>query len=131
MHDPTTLQPGAPPPKDTPVTAFGAGSPADDPMRNFGYTVSAYSVLWLILLGFWFLSWRRQAALDGRVRALEAALARAGREGAGEKKGLAVPSVAHVIFIPGALLVGSVIGYILGVKAGRAEEKRRQERRRR
>src|SRR5437870_1669498 len=37
-------------PKETPETAFGAGAPEQDPMRNFGYTVAAYSVLWCILL---------------------------------------------------------------------------------
>ncbi len=63
-------------PANTPITTFGGGASADDPMRNFGYTVAAYSVLWAILLGFVLLSWRRQAALDARLADLEAALAR-------------------------------------------------------
>jgi hypothetical protein len=63
-------------PTHTPITTFGGGVMADDPMRNFGYTVAAYSVLWAILLGFVVLSWRRQAALDARLAELEAALAR-------------------------------------------------------
>ncbi|MCU0656972.1 MAG: hypothetical protein MUF64_17470 [Polyangiaceae bacterium] len=72
MQNPTTL------PADTPVTAFATGVAKDDPMRNFGFTVAAYSVLWLVLLGFVFLGWRRQSALDARIAELEGALARKG-----------------------------------------------------
>jgi hypothetical protein len=67
-------------PKETPTTTFGTGAPEGDPMRNFGYTVAAYSVLWAVLLGFVLLSWRKQAALDARLAALEAALAKAGEK---------------------------------------------------
>ena len=70
---PTTTQPGQLP-KETPETAFGAGTAEQDPMRNFGYTVAAYSVLWFILIAFVALSWRRQAALDARLTELEGAL---------------------------------------------------------
>jgi len=68
-------------PKDTPSTAFATGPSKDDPMRNFGYTVAAYSVLWAVLLVFVFLGWRRQSAIDARIDELEAALARAGKGG--------------------------------------------------
>jgi proteasome assembly chaperone (PAC2) family protein len=35
----------------------------------------------------------------------------------------------HIIYIPGILLVGIAIGYVLGAKAARAEiERRRRER---
>jgi hypothetical protein len=61
-------------PKETPQTAFGAGSPSEDPMRNFGFTIAAYAVLWAVLIGFLILSWRRQAALDARLGELESAL---------------------------------------------------------
>jgi hypothetical protein len=61
-------------PADTPVTAFATGASKDDPMRNFGFTVAAYSVLWMVLLAFVFLGWRRQAALDARIADLEGAL---------------------------------------------------------
>lgn len=67
-------------PKNTPTTAFSSATGADDPMRNFGYTVAAYSVLWAVLLTFVFLGWRRQAAIDARMNDLEAALSRASRE---------------------------------------------------
>jgi hypothetical protein len=37
--------------------------------------------------------------------------------------------VEHVLYIPGILLVGLAIGYVLGARAARAEmERRRQER---
>ncbi len=46
-------------------------------MRNFGYTVAAYTVLWGILLGFVLMTWRRQAALSARLQAIETTLQRA------------------------------------------------------
>ncbi|MFO0709787.1 MAG: hypothetical protein U0353_08115 [Sandaracinus sp.] len=42
-----------------------------------------------------------------------------------------LPSLNHFLFIPGVLLVGLAIGYVLGAKAGRAEEQRRQKERKR
>jgi proteasome assembly chaperone (PAC2) family protein len=41
-----------------------------------------------------------------------------------------MPSVAHVVFIPGVLLIGMVIGYIMGSRAARDEIKRRKARQR-
>jgi hypothetical protein len=38
------------------------------------------------------------------------------------------PGPEHLIFIPGALLVGMVIGYILGARAAKAEIDRRRRR---
>jgi hypothetical protein len=40
--------------------------------------VEAYSALWIILLAFLLVSWRRQARIDARVDELEKALARSG-----------------------------------------------------
>lgn len=37
-------------------------------------------------------------------------------------------TIEHIIFIPGVLLIGMVIGYILGARAVRAELARRRER---
>lgn len=81
MNNDVTRPPTLPtqPPKDTPTTAFAGGLAAEDPMRNFGYTVAAYAVLWAILLVFVFLSWRRQAALEARLGELESALGRANK----------------------------------------------------
>lgn len=39
-----------------------------------------------------------------------------------------MPTPAHVIFIPGVLLVGLVLGYILGARAARAEIGRKKAR---
>ncbi|HTQ44469.1 MAG TPA: hypothetical protein VMI75_17025 [Polyangiaceae bacterium] len=38
------------------------------------------------------------------------------------------PGPEHLIFIPGILLVGIVIGYIMGARAARAELDRRRRR---
>lgn len=61
---------------ETPTPSFGTGTSGqiEEPMRNFGYTVAAYSVLWVILIGFVFLTHRRQKALDARLDELDRAL---------------------------------------------------------
>jgi hypothetical protein len=46
--------------------------------------VTAYLVMWAILLGFLLLSWRRQRAMDARIDELERALTRS--DGGSEKK---------------------------------------------
>ena len=38
------------------------------------------------------------------------------------------PGPEHFIFIPGILLVGMVVGYIMGARAARAELERRRRR---
>lgn len=38
------------------------------------------------------------------------------------------PGPEHFIFIPGVLLIGLVLGYILGVRAAKAEIDRRRRR---
>jgi hypothetical protein len=38
------------------------------------------------------------------------------------------PGPEHFIFIPGILLIGLVLGYILGARAARAEIERRRRR---
>ena len=38
-----------------------------------------------------------------------------------------MPSAAHVVFIPGVMLIGMVIGYILGARAAREEIERRRK----
>jgi hypothetical protein len=44
---------------------------------------------------------------------------------------MGLPTADHCFFIPGVLLVGIAIGYVLGARAARAEMKRRQEERKR
>lgn len=42
-----------------------------------------------------------------------------------------MPSATHVLYIPGVLLIGLVVGFLLGTRAARAVfEKRERERRR-
>jgi hypothetical protein len=41
---------------------------------------------------------------------------------------LNTPGPEHFIFIPGVLLIGIVLGYILGVRAAKAEIERRRRR---
>lgn len=42
-----------------------------------------------------------------------------------------MPSIAHVIYIPGILLVGIAIGFVLGARAAREEIARQQKQRKR
>jgi hypothetical protein len=42
-----------------------------------------------------------------------------------------MPTVEHVIFIPGVLLIGVFVGYMMGAKAVREEVRRKQEARKR
>lgn len=42
-----------------------------------------------------------------------------------------MPSIEHVIFIPGVFCIGLAVGYMLGGKAVREEIKRKQEARKR
>ncbi len=41
------------------------------------------------------------------------------------------PTVEHIVFIPGVLLVGVFIGYMMGARAVRDEIRRKQEARKR
>ena len=38
-----------------------------------------------------------------------------------------MPTVAHLIYIPGVLLVGIAIGFVIGARAARAEMERRRK----
>lgn len=41
-----------------------------------------------------------------------------------------MPTASHLVFIPGALLIGVWIGYWLGARSARAELERREKQRR-
>jgi CcmD family protein len=43
--------------------------------------VSAYIAMWALLLGFLFLTWRRQQRIEARLGELDRALSRSGPEG--------------------------------------------------
>jgi proteasome assembly chaperone (PAC2) family protein len=42
-----------------------------------------------------------------------------------------VPSIAHLLYIPGVLLVGIAIGFVMGARAARAELERKRKAQRR
>ncbi len=42
-----------------------------------------------------------------------------------------MPSAAHVLYIPGILLIGFALGFVYGAKAARAELERKQQKRKR
>ena len=42
-----------------------------------------------------------------------------------------MPTVAHLIYIPGVLLVGIALGFVMGARSARAELARRAKERRR
>ena len=88
----TSAPPGTsakPLPTETPKTAFGVAEGTDGadrgPMANFGFTVAAYSVLWVVLAVFLLSTWRKQQALDKRLGALESAIAKGPPRPAGGK----------------------------------------------
>lgn len=74
---------------DTPPAAAAAGTPGDrsttfQPVEGGAehrsgemLLVEAYSVLWLILMGWLVFQWRRQAAIGSRIDGLERAIDRA------------------------------------------------------
>ena len=42
-----------------------------------------------------------------------------------------MPSIAHIIYIPGILLIGLALGFLMGARAVRAELQRLEQERRR
>jgi hypothetical protein len=63
----------AEPPRQTEFRAVDAGS---ETMSGETLLVEAYAALWIILLGFVLVSWRRQSQIDARVNELERAVSR-------------------------------------------------------
>lgn len=41
-----------------------------------------------------------------------------------------MPTVAHILYIPGILLLGIAVGFVLGARGARAELERRKKQRR-
>lgn len=79
----TTPQPiaSAPTAEDR-SAAFSAVQSGNEMQSGEALLVEAYAAIWIILFAMIFFSWRRQRALDERVRTLEGALARARAEAA-------------------------------------------------
>jgi CcmD family protein len=59
-------------------TEFRAVEGGNEMVSGGTLLVEAYAALWLLLLGFLLISWRRQARIDARVDELEKAVARGG-----------------------------------------------------
>jgi hypothetical protein len=59
-------------------TEFRAVEGGSEMVSGGTLLVEAYAALWLILLGFLLVSWRRQSRIDARVAELERSMARPG-----------------------------------------------------
>jgi CcmD family protein len=81
-NDPANNGPAVPEGRSTEFRAVQGG-----PEMASGETllVEAYAAVWLILLAFVFVSWRRQSRIDARISELERALGAAARAGGSGK----------------------------------------------
>lgn len=59
------------------ATEFTAVTETGEHFNGYTLLVEAYAALWLILMGWLLLVWRKQATLSARVDGLENAIARA------------------------------------------------------
>jgi hypothetical protein len=75
--------PGTPLTPDDRSTEFVAVEGGDQTTSAEALLVSAYVIMWALLLGFVFLTWRRQQKMELRVIDLERALGHAERSGSG------------------------------------------------
>jgi len=68
-----------PPPQDR-ATTFQPVENAPEAHSGTTLLVEAYSVLWLILLGWIFMMWRKQSSVEARISGLEQAIDRASKK---------------------------------------------------
>jgi hypothetical protein len=66
---------------DARSTEFVAVTGGGETTSAAGLLIGAYLVMWALLLGFIFLSWRRQSRVDMRIVELEKALGAGGSKG--------------------------------------------------
>ena len=71
----TTASQTAPENRSTEFVAVQGGA---DTTSASTLLVSAYVVMWALLLGFLFLTWRRQQRIEARLEELDRALSRSG-----------------------------------------------------
>jgi hypothetical protein len=74
----SATQPAAAPEPGERSTEFRAVEGGTEMVSGGTLLVEAYAALWLILLAFLLVSWRRQARIDSRIDELEKAVARGG-----------------------------------------------------
>lgn len=70
----------APPPPQDRATTFQPVENAPEAHNGTTLLVEAYSVLWLILMGWIFMIWRKQSSVDARISGLEQAIDRASKK---------------------------------------------------
>jgi hypothetical protein len=63
------------------ATEFKAVEGTGEQFNGYTLLVEAYAAIWLILMGWLLLVWRRQVKLTARIAGLEDAIARAGKGG--------------------------------------------------
>ena len=66
---------------DARSTEFVAVTGGGETTSAAGLLIGAYLVMWALLLGFIFMSWRRQSRVDVRIAELEKSLATGGSKG--------------------------------------------------
>jgi CcmD family protein len=72
---------------------------------------TAYAIVWLVLIGYVFMLWRRLDRVEKELREVAARI--------GSAKGSSADARNALHFHPAVLLVGIVIGWILGSRAAR------------
>ena len=82
--------------------------PPDEQLPAAPLVLTAYAIIWVAVLVYVGLLWRRLGAVQKDLRRAEAPAA-----------ALTGMTAGHFIFIPAVLLVGIVIGWILGSRAAR------------
>lgn len=83
MESSTTKQPAA---ADDRATEFKAVEGTGEQFNGYTLMVEAYAAIWLILMAWLVLIWRKQVALTSRVEGLEGAIARAAGKRPGANK---------------------------------------------
>lgn len=74
LREATTTQVGQPATPEGRSTEFVAVQGGNDSTSAEALLVAAYALMWVLLLGFVVLTWRRQLGLEGRLNTLERAL---------------------------------------------------------
>ena len=86
-------------------------APRSTSPKNEQHVIFAYAAMWIVAALFVVFLWRRQQALKAEIAQLRKDLDAAAQ-------GVEVTS-SHVLFIPGVLMVGMFLGFILGARAAR------------
>lgn len=80
---------------DDRATTFTAVDGTGEHYDGYTLLVEAYAAIWLILMAWLLLLWRKQAGLTARITGLEAAIARAERRAASPSEPTREPAAAR------------------------------------